>query len=104
MDITVFAHCFPCLPIVYFLGVQVFSWVCLIPWIYRDSYHSGILESDAIGRPWWAIFTTASLFSNVGITLESLYNLGFTLTPDAMISFQQAVFPLLLLSFVIIAG
>jgi hypothetical protein len=30
--------------------------------------------------------------------------IGFTLTPDSMISFQQAVFPLLLGSFLIIAG
>jgi len=30
--------------------------------------------------------------------------LGFTLTPDSMISFQQALFPLLLGSFLIIAG
>jgi Cation transport protein len=30
--------------------------------------------------------------------------IGFTLTPDSMISFQQALFPLLLGSFLIIAG
>lgn len=40
------------------------------------------------------IFTPASMFND----------LGFTLTPDSMISFQTAVFPLLLGSFLIIAG
>ena len=30
--------------------------------------------------------------------------LGYTLTPDSMVSFQQAVFPLLIGSFLIIAG
>ena len=30
--------------------------------------------------------------------------IGFTLTPDSMISFQQALFPLLLGAFLIIAG
>ena len=40
------------------------------------------------------IFTPASMFND----------LGFTLTPDSMISFQEAVVPLLLGSFLIIIG
>lgn len=40
------------------------------------------------------IFTPASMFND----------LGFTLTPDSMISFQRAVLPLLLGSFLIIIG
>lgn len=40
------------------------------------------------------IFTSASLFND----------LGYTLTPDSMISFQKAVLPLLLGSFLIIIG
>ncbi len=40
------------------------------------------------------IFTSYSLFNDV----------GFTLTPDSMVSFQKAVFPLLLGSFLIIIG
>lgn len=40
------------------------------------------------------IFTPASLFND----------LGFTLTPDSMISFQKAVLPLLLGSFLIVIG
>lgn len=51
---------------VYFLGFFFFSCICLIPWIIRDSNYSGILESDAINRPWWAFFTTASMYANVG--------------------------------------
>lgn len=39
-------------------------------------------------------FTPASMFND----------LGFTLTPDSMISFQKAVFPLLLGTFLIIIG
>lgn len=44
--------------------------------------------------PWWGIFTSASAFDD----------LGFTLTPDSMISFQKAVFLLLLMAFLIIIG
>ncbi len=40
------------------------------------------------------IFTPASMFND----------LGFTLTPDSMISFQRAVLPLLLGSFLIVIG
>lgn len=46
------------------------------------------------GWPIRGIFTPASL----------LNDLGFTLTPDSMISFQMAVLPLVLGSFLIIIG
>jgi hypothetical protein len=36
--------------------------------------------------------------------LKNLLIGGYTLTPDGMISFQQAIFPLLLLAFIIVAG
>ena len=89
----------------YFFSVLLLSCLCLGLWILRDSYHSSILDDDGINRGWWAFFTTASLFSNVGMTVvKACLMTGYTLTPDAMISFQQAVFPLLVLSFVIIAG
>jgi Trk-type K+ transport system membrane component len=90
---------------VYFFGLFFLSWICLIPWITRDSNYGNIVNTDGINRPWWAIFTTASLYSNVGdYSFSNGLIVGFTLTPDGMISFQQAVFPLLLLSFVMIAG
>ena len=91
--------------VAYFLGMLFLSWLCLGLWILRDSYYGSILGNDAINRGWWAVFTTSSLFSNVGITVvNACLTPGYTLTPDAMISFQQAIFPLLLLSFVIIVG
>jgi Trk-type K+ transport system membrane component len=46
------------------------------------------------GRSSRGIFTAASAFND----------LGFTLTPDSMLSFQYAVLPLLLMSFLIIIG
>ena len=50
----------------YFFGFLFFSWLCYGPWIARDSYYGGIVNADGIGRGWWAIFTTVSMFSNTG--------------------------------------
>jgi hypothetical protein len=78
----------------YFVGFHVLGIVCLTPWIMNSSYYGSIVTSDGQGRPWWGVFTSQSAFNDV----------GFTLTPDSMISFQDAVFPLLLMSFLIVIG
>ncbi|KAH7409274.1 putative potassium ion transporter [Cadophora sp. MPI-SDFR-AT-0126] len=78
----------------YYIGFHVLAWVCFLPWIVNNEKYGSILTSQHIGRPWWAFFTASSLFSD----------LGFTLTPDSMISFQDAVFPLILGSFLIVIG
>ena len=71
----------------------------------HDSEHGEIVENDGIGRPWWGIFTGASLFNNLGFPfVRSGLIIGYTLTPDSMGSFQTAVFPLFFGSFLIIAG
>jgi len=76
----------------------------MIPWILRDSYYGGIVDADAINRPWWAIFTTASFYANVGRIFQDRSDEGYALTPDGMISFQQATFPVLIFDVVMIAG
>jgi potassium uptake Trk family protein len=78
----------------YFWGFSIFGVVCLTPWILKNKTYGSIVEADGQGRPWWGIFTANSAFTD----------LGFTLTPDSMISFQAAVWPLLLMSFLVIIG
>ena len=73
----------------HFLGIIVFT-----PWIVLTDTWGKIVNNDGIGRPWWGIFSAATLFND----------LGFTLTPDSFISFQTAVLPMLLGSFLIIIG
>jgi hypothetical protein len=80
--------------ITYYVGFHLLGVICLVPWIMTVNTWGRVVTDDAIGRPWWAIFTSASAFNDV----------GFTLTPDSMLSFQRAVFPLLLLSYLIIIG
>jgi potassium uptake Trk family protein len=79
----------------YYVGFHIIGILCLVPWIVSEDQPWGnVVRADGVGRPWWGIFTSGSAFND----------LGFTLTPDSMYSFQRAVFPLLVLSFLIIIG
>ncbi|KAJ5512070.1 hypothetical protein N7463_001622 [Penicillium fimorum] len=78
----------------YYLGFHLIGMVSMIGWIMTNNKWGDIVRDDGVGRPWWGIFTSASAFND----------LGFTLTPDSMYSFQRAIFPLLMLSFLIIIG
>lgn len=77
----------------YFWGFWIFAAVCLTPWILHSSY-GRIVDEAGQSRAWWGIFTGNSAFMD----------LGFTLTPDSMNSFNTAVFPLLVTSFLIVIG
>lgn len=78
----------------YFIGFHLLGVVILTPWIVRSGTWGPIIDADGQSRAWWGIFTPASMFND----------LGFTLTPDSMISFQTAVLPMLFGSFLIIIG
>lgn len=78
----------------YFIGFSIFAVVCLLPWILNNKTYGSVVQEIGQGRVWWGIFTANSAFTD----------LGFTLTPDSMISFNTAVWPLLLMSFLIIIG
>lgn len=80
--------------ITYYLGFHLIGMVSMIGWIMTTDTWGKVVREAGVGRPWWGIFTSASAFND----------LGFTLTPDSMYSFQRAVFPLLMLSFLIIIG
>ncbi|KAF2467846.1 uncharacterized protein BDR25DRAFT_305303 [Lindgomyces ingoldianus] len=78
----------------YFVGFHLLGMVCLLPWIVRSPKYTNIVEEVGISPVWWGFFTPASMFND----------LGFTLTPDSMISFQFTVLPLVLGTFLIIIG
>ncbi|KIX99526.1 uncharacterized protein Z520_05102 [Fonsecaea multimorphosa CBS 102226] len=79
--------------VLYFFSFHVLGIICLTPWILHTSYGKYVTEQSQ-GRVWWGLFTSASAFND----------LGFTLTNNSMISFQLAVFPLLLMTFLIVIG
>lgn len=78
----------------YYVGFHLFGLIGLVGWIMTENHWGSIVEGDGVGRPWWGIFTAQSAMNDV----------GFTLTPNSMESFQRAVWPLLLMTFLIIIG
>lgn len=83
--------------ICYFVGFHVLGMVVLLPWITvnKSHYCGSVIEGeDGQSCSWWGVFTSASMFND----------LGFTLTPDSMESFATSTLPLLFGSFLIIIG
>jgi len=78
----------------YYAAFHLLGLICLTPWIVKSGRYGPIVQGFGVGRPWWGVFTAASAFND----------LGFTLTPDSMLSFGSAVFPLLLMTFLIVIG
>ncbi|OWP01770.1 hypothetical protein B2J93_3432 [Marssonina coronariae] len=78
----------------YIVGFSLFGIVCIVPWIFHKDSFGALVESAGVRRIWWGLFTSSSAFTD----------LGFTLTPDSMVSFQKAQWLLVLMSFLIIIG
>lgn len=78
----------------YMVIFQVIGFVGIMPWIMHHDHYGKYVEQWGVSRVWWTFFTINSAFNDV----------GFTLTPDSMVSFQRAVWPLMLLSFLIVVG
>jgi potassium uptake Trk family protein len=79
---------------VFYLGWHTIGVISLAPWISHSARYSQVVEAVGVHPTWWGFFTSASLFND----------LGFTLTPDSMVSFQLTVWPLLIGTFLIIIG
>ena len=77
----------------YFLGFHLLGIVCLVPWILHTRWGQYV-QQVGVGRPWWGVFMSGSAFNDQ----------GFSLHPDSMIPFNNALFPLLLMTFLIIIG
>lgn len=78
----------------YFFTFHIFGIVCLVPWILRSGTYGQVVTGQSQGRVWWGFFTSASAFND----------LGFTLTNNSMVSFGRAIFPMLLMTFLIVIG
>lgn len=78
----------------YFWGFSLFGLLGLLPWIVKNDTYGQVVDQASQSRTWWGFFTANSAFLDV----------GFTLTPDSMNSFNTAAWPLLLMSFLIVVG
>lgn len=80
--------------ICYFFGFHILGMVVFTPWITNQQPWKDVVLEIGQDPGWWGVFTPASLFNDLGLTL----------TPDSMISFQSSVLALLFGSFLIIIG
>ena len=80
--------------LLYYVGFHTFAMVVLLPWIKLTNPWRSKVINYGIDPGWWGVFSSASLFNDLGLTL----------TPDSMSSFQQSTLVLLFGSFLIIIG
>ncbi|VUC24994.1 unnamed protein product [Clonostachys rosea] len=79
----------------YFFGLHLLGVVCVIGWIHHaDPKYKEYLASTGSNINWWAFYSAQTMVDN----------LGFTLTPDSMISFRDAIWPMIIFSFLAFAG
>ncbi|RPB00540.1 hypothetical protein L873DRAFT_1835026 [Choiromyces venosus 120613-1] len=78
----------------YYVVFQVLGVIVLVPYIMRSFKYGKVVNDFGVNKVWWAVYTPMSCFGNV----------GFTLTPDSMISFQRATFVLIFCAVLIVAG
>ncbi|CAG7558040.1 unnamed protein product [Fusarium equiseti] len=79
----------------YFFGLHLFGAICLVGWIHTaNSKYTDVLATAGQDKTWWGFYSSQTMLSN----------LGFTLTPDSMISFRDAKWPMILMSFLAFAG
>lgn len=80
--------------LLYFWGFQLIILSCLLPYILHNAKYGKVVEDAGVSRTWWGFFTSNVAFMDV----------GFTLTPDSMISFQKSEYALMIMWFFIIIG
>jgi potassium uptake Trk family protein len=79
----------------YFVGLHTFGVICLVPWIHlADAKYKDYLVSQGQDFTWWAFYSSQTMIDNLGLTL----------TPDSMVSFRDATFPMLVMTFLAFAG
>ncbi|KAE8348979.1 cation transporter [Aspergillus coremiiformis] len=79
----------------YFFGLHIFGAVCLVVWIqYADPRYRNYLKECGQDHVWWGFYSAQTMVNNLGLTL----------TPDSMVSFRDATFPMLIMSFLGYAG
>lgn len=78
----------------YFWGFQLIALICLLPYIRHNNHYGSIVDEAGVSRTWWGFWTANSAFMDLGLTL----------TPDSMNSFNTSEFSLMIMWFFIIIG
>ncbi|KAI1431374.1 cation transporter [Xylaria sp. CBS 124048] len=81
--------------IAYFFGLHAFGIIALVGWIYQaPAKYTDHLAACGVGKTWWAFYSSQTMVNNLGLTV----------TPDSMVSFKDATWPLLVMTFLTYAG
>ncbi|QLI66422.1 Potassium transport protein 1 [Metarhizium brunneum] len=81
--------------VAYYFGVHLIGAIGLVGWIlHADSKYVAHLDEFAQDKIWWAFYTSQT----------AICNLGFTLTPDSMVFFQDSPWVMFWLSLLTFAG
>ncbi|KAF4121261.1 Trk-type K+ transport system, membrane component [Geosmithia morbida] len=78
----------------YFWGFQIMAVTFLLPYILHKEKYGHVVDEAGVSRTWWAFWTANVSFNDV----------GFTLTPDSMISFNSSQYILMIMCYFIIIG
>ncbi|KAK9447597.1 cation transport protein-domain-containing protein [Limtongia smithiae] len=78
----------------YVCGFWILANVSLIPWIMNSRTYKPIVLEYSQSPAWWGAFMSVSAFMDV----------GYSIIPTSMIEFATAVFPLLLMAFLVVIG
>lgn len=78
----------------YFFGFHLIAMACMTPFILHNNYYGEIVDAADQSRVWWGFFTANSAFMDLGLTL----------TPDSMNSFNTSDYVMMILWFFIIIG
>lgn len=80
--------------IFYFWGFQAIALTCMLPFILYNNLYGNVVDQANVSRTWWAFFTSNSAFMDLGLTL----------TPDSMNSFNTSDYAMMIMWFFIIIG
>ncbi|RDW60458.1 putative potassium uptake transporter [Aspergillus mulundensis] len=81
--------------IAYYVGLNLLGSMCLAAWIqHAKAKYQDYLDDCALNKVWWAFYSAQTMANNLGLTL----------TPDSMVTFQDATFPMFVMSFLAYAG
>lgn len=78
----------------YFVTFHLLGILSLLCVILSHPQYAQIVDNIGVPQTWWAIFTAGSALNDV----------GFTLTPNSMVSFNKAPLLLLVMTFLIVIG
>ncbi|KAF7550203.1 hypothetical protein G7046_g8090 [Stylonectria norvegica] len=78
----------------YFWGFQLLALIFLLPFIRHSNKYGSIVDEAGQSRTWWGFWTANSAFMDLGLTL----------TPDSMNSFNTSEYTMMIMWFFIIIG